>query len=110
MTRRPPSSPLFPYTTLSRSQPPDRTPDRELRTAESLDEVTAPAEAERLERTQLRVHRAVAAGDSLGANTVAGDDSLPFEEELGKRPAIGRFAEQARGARPTSGGGGRPLS
>ena len=45
------------------AQPLDRTGQRELRTAETLDEVPAPADAERLERAQLAVDRAVPALD-----------------------------------------------
>ena len=84
------------------AQPLDRAAERELRAAETLDEVAAPAQPERLERTQLCVHRAVAAGNPLGADAVARDDPLPFEQELGERTAIGRTAEEALGARPAS--------
>src|SRR5581483_11514940 len=48
----------------------DRSPERELRAAESLDEVAAAAEPERLERAQLAVDGAVAARDALGADGV----------------------------------------
>ena len=62
------------------AQPLDRTWERELRTAETLDEIAAPAHTNRLERFQLAVDRAVAAGDSLAADAVARDDSLPLEQ------------------------------
>src|SRR3954470_19021394 len=61
------------------AQPLDRAAERELRAAEPLDEVAAAAGTERLERPQLAVDRAVAAGDPLAANAVPGDDALPFE-------------------------------
>ena len=44
---------LLPVAELA--QPLDGAAERELRTAEALDEVAAPAEPERLERAQLRV-------------------------------------------------------
>ena len=47
------------------AQPFDGAAERELRAAEAFDEVAAPAEAERLERAQLGVDGAVAAGDAL---------------------------------------------
>ena len=72
------------------AQPLDGAPERELRAAEALDEVAASAEAERLERAQLPVDRAVAARDSLGADAVARDDSLPLEQQLGERAAVRR--------------------
>src|SRR5690349_6709440 len=46
----------------------DGASEGELGAAEAFDEVTAPAETERLERLQLAVHRAVAAGDAFGAD------------------------------------------
>ena len=70
------------------AQPLDRPRQRELRPAETLDEVAAPADAERLERLQLRVDGAVAAADPLAADAVAGDDPLPLEQELGERAPI----------------------
>ena len=78
----------------------DGTRERELRTAEPLDEVAAPADAERLERLQLRVDGAVPAADPLAANAVARDDPLALEEELCERPAIGGLGEQRRRERP----------
>ena len=66
------------------AEPLDRAAERELRSAEALDEVAAPAEPERLERLQLPVDRAVPADDPLAAHAVAGDDPLPLEEQLGE--------------------------
>ena len=57
---------LLPVARPQLAQPLDRAAERELRAAEALDEVAAPAEAERLERAQLAVDGAVAAGDPLG--------------------------------------------
>ena len=73
----------------------------ELRSAEPLDEVAAPADAERLERLQLRVHGSVPAADPLAANAVARDDPLSLEQELGERAAIGSPANSARRERPS---------
>ena len=70
--------------------------ERELRAAEPLDEVAASADAERLERLQLAVHRAVAAGDPLGADAVARDDPLALEQQLGESAAIGRCRRKSR--------------
>ncbi len=85
------------------AQPLDRAAERELRAAEALDEVAAPADAERLERPQLAVDRAVAAGDPLGAHAVARDDALPLEQELRERaPVAARSANSALGQRPAS--------
>src|SRR5439155_1749815 len=71
------------------SGPLDRAGQRELRAAESLDEVAAPADAERLQRAQLSVHRAVAAGNSFAAHAVAHDNALTLEQELRERARIG---------------------
>src|SRR4029079_15100482 len=46
------------------------------------------------------VPRAVAAGDPLAADAVAGDDPLPLEQELGEGAAILVAREEARGERP----------
>src|SRR5207244_8114028 len=54
----------------------------ELRAAEALDEVAAPAEAERLERAELRVDGAVAAWNPLRAYAVARHDPLALEQQL----------------------------
>src|SRR6266511_2434106 len=89
---------------LSRSQfaqPLDRSRKRELRAAETLDEVAAAAHAERLQRTQLAVDGAVAAGNSLAADTVPRDDPLALEQKLGERPRIGLPQEEPAGERPT---------
>src|SRR5437868_15164670 len=69
------------------AQPLHRTAERKLRTPESLDEVAAPAGAERLERTQLAVHRAVAARDYLASDAVARHDPLPLQQQLRDPPA-----------------------
>ena len=76
--------------------------ERELRPAEALDEVAATADAERLQLAKLSVDRRVAAGDSLAAHAVAGDDALPLEQELGERTRIGLAGEEP-GGRETSG-------
>src|SRR5205823_6899127 len=85
----------------------------ELRAAEPLDEVAAAAQAECLERAQLTVDGAVAARDALGAHAVAGDDPLPFEQELRERAPVGLSFEQPVGERPAAlrrcdRGGARP--
>ena len=77
------------------AQPLDGAAERELRAAEALDEVAAAAEAERLERAQLGVDGAVAAGDALGADAVAGDDALPLEQQLGERAPLRRRRRRA---------------
>src|SRR6266542_1381574 len=74
----------------------------ELRTAEAFDEVAAPADAERLERAQLRVNGAVAARDSLAADAVARDDPLALEQQLGEGAPIGLAGEEAVGRRPAA--------
>ena len=84
------------------ADPLDRAAERELCAAEPFDEVTATTETECLKRTQLCVHRAVAAGNALGAHAVAGDDALPLEQELGERAALRGACEQPLGARPAS--------
>ena len=88
------------------AQPLDRAAERELRAAEPLDEVAAAAEPQRLERLQLAVDGAVAAGDPFAAHTVAGDDPLPLEQELGQRAAVGVAREEPLGERPAALGGG----
>src|SRR5207302_8709384 len=81
----------------------DGAAQRKLRTAQALDEVAAPAGAERLERAQLAVHRAVAARDTLGADGVAGDDAVPLEQQLRERAPVGLAAgEELRRERPAS--------
>ena len=90
---------------LARPQLPealDRAAERELGAAETLDEVAAPAETERLERLQLAVDRAVAALDPLSADTVARDDPLPLEQELGECAAVLVACEEAIGERPSA--------
>ena len=79
------------------AQPLDGAGQRELRTAETLDEVAAPAGADRLEGAQLAVDGAVAARDALAADAVAHDDALPLEQELRERtPVDGRRGTGAR--------------
>src|SRR5215210_590563 len=87
---------------LQLPQPLDRAAESELRAAETLDEVAAATEAQRLERLQLTVDRAVAAGYSLGANAVTDDNALPLEHQLGERPAVGAAGEEPTGERPAA--------
>ena len=75
------------------AEPLDRSRRRELRSPEALDEVPAPAHAERLERPKLAVDGAVPAAIPSAAHAVARDDPLPLEEELGERPPIGSSLE-----------------
>jgi hypothetical protein len=77
------------------AQPLDRSAERELRAAQALDEVAAAAEPERLERLQLAVDGAVAAGDALGADAVAGDDALALEQQLREAPPVRRGPRRA---------------
>ena len=70
------------------AEPLDRAAEGELGAPEALDEVAAPAEAERLERFQLAIDGAVAAGNSLGPDAVARDDALPLEQQLRQRPPV----------------------
>ena len=83
-------------------QPFDAAGQRELRAPEPLDEVAAAADAERLQRTQLPIDGAVAAGNPFAAHAVASDDPLPFEEQLGERTRIGLAGEEplSRGPAP----------
>ena len=71
--------------------------ERELRAAEALDEVAAPAGADRLEILQLAVDGAVAARDALGAHAVARDDPLPLEQQLRERAPVGAAGEEPVG-------------
>ena len=80
----------------------DRSGERELRAPEALDEVAAPAGADRLEVLQLGVDGAVAAGNAFAAHAVAGDDALPLEQELGEGAAVGRAGEEAVCLRPAA--------
>ena len=91
---------------LQLPQPLDRAAEGELRAAEPLDEVAAAAEAERLERLQLAVDRAVAARDALGADSVADDDALALEHQLGKRAPVGAAGEETACERPAALGRG----
>jgi hypothetical protein len=60
---------------------------RELRSTEPFDEISAPAQTERLQNPELRVDRAVSAPDALTAYAVARDDSVALEQELCQRSA-----------------------
>src|SRR5436309_5286343 len=80
----------------------DRPGQGELGAAEALDEVAAAADAERLECAQLAVHGAVATRHTFAAHTVAGNDPLPLQQELGKRPRIGTPGEETIGKGPAS--------
>jgi hypothetical protein len=62
------------------AEPLDRATERELCATKTLDEVAAPAQAQRLERAQLSIDRAVPAGDAFGPNTISRHDSLPLEQ------------------------------
>src|SRR5207302_535398 len=84
------------------AQPLDRSAESELGAAESFDEVAATARSERLERLQLAVHRAVAAGDSLRADGIARHDAVAFEEKLGERATVGDAVEQRLCERPAA--------
>ena len=88
------------------AQPLDCPAERELRAAQAFDEVAAPAEAERLERLQLAVDRAVAARDPLAAHPVARDDALALEQQLRERAPVGLAREQPRRLRPAALGRG----
>src|SRR5439155_25386762 len=66
----------------------DRAAERELRSAQALDEVAAPGEPERLERPQLGVDGAVAPREPLRTDAVARHDALPLEQELGERAPV----------------------
>src|SRR5207245_788314 len=46
--------------------------------------------------------RAVAAGDALAADAVAGDDPVPLEQQLSERPPVGLSQEEAVGERPAA--------
>ena len=88
---------LLPVLRPQLAQPLDGAAERELRAAEPLDEVAAAAEAERLQRPQLAVDRAVAAGNPFGADAVAGDDPLPLEQQLGERRRSGPAGPEEAG-------------
>ena len=100
------------------AQPLDRARERELRPAESLDEVAAPRRSEQLEVLELAVDRGEAARDPLGDRRLAGDDSVALEHQLRQRAhpraGGGRALEQrtrsatsgrAPSRRPLPGGG-----
>ena len=62
------------------AEPLDRAGERELRAAQAFDEVSAAADAERLQLAQLAVDGRVAARDPLGPHAVARDDPVPLEQ------------------------------
>jgi len=94
---------LFPFSRAQLAQALDRAPERELGAAETLDEVAAAADPERLELAELSVHGRIAARDALGAHAVAGDDALALEQELCKGTRIGPVArEEPLGRRPAA--------
>ena len=80
----------------------DGSGESELRSAQSLDEVPPPAEAQRLEVPQLPVHGRVAAGHALAADAVARDDALALEEQLGERARVRVAREDRGGAGPAA--------
>ena len=84
----------------------DRAGQRELRTAEALDEVAAPADAEGLEVAERVVERGEAARDALGEDLLTGDDAVALEQQLGQRaalgPGLGAAAEDPARQRPTA--------
>src|SRR4029079_12034358 len=87
-----------------RAQALDRAGERELRGAEALDEVAAPAHAERLELAEGVVEDREAAGDPLGEHLLARDDPVALEQQLGQRATPGARldlgAEEGGGQRP----------
>ena len=74
----------------------DGSGESELRSAQSLDEVAAATDAQRLEVPQLAVHGRVAARHALAADAVARDDALALEKQLGERARV-RVAREDRG-------------
>src|SRR6266545_1757019 len=88
------------------AEPLDGAAERELRAAETFDEVATPAETEGLERLQLSVDRAIAAGDPFSTNAVSGHDPMSLEDELRKRAAIWLSRKQTIRRRPAALGGG----
>src|SRR6476469_9473572 len=93
---------LLPVLRSQLAEPFDCPAEGELGAPETLDEVAAPAEPERLERLQLTIDRAVAAGDALAAHAVPYDDALPLDQQLGERAAVGAAGEERRGQRPAA--------
>ena len=82
---------------------------RELRPAESLDEVAAAAPAGLLERLQHGIDAREAARDPLRDDGAAGDDTVTHQQLLGGgvQPAR-RVGRARRNQAPASGAGGRP--
>ena len=67
------------------AQPVDRAGQRELRGAEALDEVAAPAAPGLLERREHPVDRGEPAGRPLGHHRAADHHAVPVEQHLGQR-------------------------
>ncbi len=92
------------------AQPLDGSGERELCAAHALDEVAAPADAERLELGERVVEQREAALDALGEDLLASDDAVALEQELGEcAPALARAggpfgpaAEDPLGERPAA--------
>src|SRR5439155_9394778 len=61
----------------------------ELRAAQALDEVAAPADPERLQVAERVVEHRETPRDALGQDLLAGDDAVALEQELGQRAALG---------------------
>ena len=73
-----------------RAQALDRPGERELGPAHALDEVPAPADAERLEVVEGVVQRGKATANVLRQHLLARDDPVALEQQFGQRaPAIG---------------------
>ena len=68
-----------------RPHPVHRPGQRELRPAESLDEVAAAALAGLLHGAQYRVHRGEAARDPLGGHRAPGQHAVPLEQRQRER-------------------------
>ena len=83
-------------------QPFHRTGERELRPAEPFHEVSTPTGAKGLERAQLAVDGAVAAGDALAADPVAHDDALALEQQLREGAPVDGGREQPCRQRPAT--------
>ena len=92
------------------TQPLDGAGERELGAAHALDEVAAPADAERLEVGERVVEHREAALDALGEHLLAGDDAVALEQQLGQRATaldrpcrpLGPASEHRLGQRPAS--------
>jgi hypothetical protein len=85
--------------------------DRELRSSEALDEVSAPAHPERLEHTELGVDGPISTTDALATHSVARDNAVSLQEKLGERASVRLAGEQRGRKRPSAlsrRGHGRP--